>query len=145
MRRAVHRIPARLLLGHIAGAPLGEDLCAFLAQEPLEGDLVRAEHERTVYLISNGTRRSFASWDAFFSRGHELNQVKVLLRPDYGLYPLGAPFLEAVPSPTLPPSPPPPEEAAAVVRKAKREGARRPAPRKQLRKYNCVGRGNCRS
>ena len=86
--KEVHRLPERQLLEHVAAFPI-TDLCAYLAQTLRDGQLVRASNDKAIYLIDGGKRRAFATWDAFMRRGFDLDQVTVLVSPDYSLYELG--------------------------------------------------------
>jgi hypothetical protein len=44
----------------------------------MEGDLVKSSRQREIYLIQNGQKRLFNSWDAFAGRGYSLDKVKMI-------------------------------------------------------------------
>jgi hypothetical protein len=43
---------------------------------PVEGDLVKSMVRKEIFLIQNGQKRIFTSWDAFEGRGYSLNNVR---------------------------------------------------------------------
>ncbi len=54
-----------------------------------EGQILRVEGDRLVYLISNNTRRPLASWDVFYSLNYSSSEIVYVSKQDLNRYPLG--------------------------------------------------------
>ena len=69
--------------------PLGDDLDLNFCKE---GSLHRVDQERSITVISNGTRRIIANMDVFNSHHFKSEDVKIIRKGDGDLMPLGEPL-----------------------------------------------------
>jgi hypothetical protein len=69
-----------------------EELKQYQTGDPIkfkDGELVKSDHESTIYFISNGARRPFVSGDAFKELGYKFENVITTTDKLLGLHPIG--------------------------------------------------------
>lgn len=92
IKRPVVRFGTAEIKTCIAGEDIS-NICTYLKQEIHEGDLMRIDNSKSVFLIENGKRREFNSFQAFVSRGYDFDNVKVVNIYDGEAFPSGSPLV----------------------------------------------------